>query len=59
MTEDDHGTVQIDVETDIAAARRVVREVAGKIGFGVTETARIVTAASELAGTFSSMPVKA
>lgn len=48
MTEDDHGTVQIDVETDIAAARRVVREVAGKIGFGVTETARIVTAASEL-----------
>jgi serine/threonine-protein kinase RsbT len=48
MSEQDHGTVQIDVETDIAAARRAVREVAGKIGFGVTETARIVTAASEL-----------
>ena len=38
MSEQDHGTVQIDVETDIAAARRAVREVAGKIGFGVTET---------------------
>lgn len=48
MSEQDHGAVRIDVETDIAVARRVVREVAGKIGFGVTETARIVTAASEL-----------
>jgi serine/threonine-protein kinase RsbT len=48
MSEAEHGTVQIDVETDIAVARRVVRDIAGKIGFGVTETARIVTAASEL-----------
>lgn len=48
MSEPDCGTVNIDVETDIAVARRVVRDVAGKLGFGVTETARIVTAASEL-----------
>ncbi|PYV95673.1 MAG: anti-sigma regulatory factor [Acidobacteria bacterium] len=48
MSDDDQGAVQIEVESDIAAARRVVREVATSIGFGVTETARIVTAASEL-----------
>jgi serine/threonine-protein kinase RsbT len=44
----EHGEVMIDVEPDIAAARRTVRDVATKLGFGVTETARIVTAASEL-----------
>jgi serine/threonine-protein kinase RsbT len=44
----EHGDVQIDAEIDIAAARRTVRDVATKLGFGVTETARIVTAASEL-----------
>jgi len=43
-----HGEVPIKVETDIAVARRTVREVAVELGFGVTETARIVTAASEL-----------
>jgi serine/threonine-protein kinase RsbT len=48
MSEPECGTVNIDVETDVAVARRVVRDVAGKLGFGVTETARIVTAASEL-----------
>jgi serine/threonine-protein kinase RsbT len=48
MTEHDQGEVQIEAESDIAAARRVVREVATKVGFGVTETVRIVTAASEL-----------
>lgn len=48
MTDQDHGAVQIEGESDIAAARRVVREVATKVGFGVTETVRIVTAASEL-----------
>jgi len=48
MSEPEHGTVPIVVEADIAVARRVVRDVAGKIGFGVTETTRIITAASEL-----------
>jgi serine/threonine-protein kinase RsbT len=48
MSEPEHGTVQIEVEADIAVARRVVRDVAGKIGFGITETTRIITAASEL-----------
>ena|SRR5579862_5254333 len=42
------GEIKIAEESDIAIARRAVREVAGKLGFGVTETARIVTAASEL-----------
>jgi serine/threonine-protein kinase RsbT len=48
MSELEHGTVKIEMEADIAVARRVVRDVAGKIGFGVTETTRIITAASEL-----------
>jgi serine/threonine-protein kinase RsbT len=42
------GEVQILEERDIAMARRAVRDLAGKLGFGITETARIVTAASEL-----------
>ena len=48
MTEHDEGTINIVSEGDIAAARRVVRDVATRVGFGVTETVRIVTAASEL-----------
>jgi len=48
MSEDSHGEVRIESEADIAVARRAVRDVAAKIGFGVTEVARIVTAASEL-----------
>jgi len=48
MSEPEQGTVPILFEADIAVARRVVREVAGRIGFGVTETTRIITAASEL-----------
>jgi len=44
----EEGCVTIAVEPDIAATRRTVRDVATRIGFGVTETARIVTAASEL-----------
>jgi serine/threonine-protein kinase RsbT len=42
------GEVRIEVESDIALARRAVRDAATSLGFGVTETARIVTAASEL-----------
>jgi serine/threonine-protein kinase RsbT len=48
MSVRDHGEVKIQTEPDIAVARRAVRDVATKLGFGVTETARIVTAASEL-----------
>ena len=48
MSEPEQGMVPIDVEADIAVARRLVRDVAGKMGFGVTETTRIITAASEL-----------
>jgi serine/threonine-protein kinase RsbT len=44
----DHGEVRIQSEPDIAVARRVVRDVASAVGFGITEVARIVTAASEL-----------
>jgi serine/threonine-protein kinase RsbT len=43
-----HGEVKITLESDVAVARRAVREVAMQIGFGPTEIARIVTAASEL-----------
>lgn len=48
MNVQDQGEVRIETEADIAVARRAVRDVAAKIGFGVTETARIVTAVSEL-----------
>ncbi len=41
--------VPIGTETDIVLARRSVREAATAIGFGITDTTRIVTAASELA----------
>jgi len=43
------GQVSIKSESDIVLARRQVREVAAQIGFSVTDTTRIVTAASELA----------
>jgi serine/threonine-protein kinase RsbT len=48
MTIQDQGEVRIETEADIAVARRAVRDLAAKIGFGITETARIVTAVSEL-----------
>ncbi len=41
--------LSIKTETDIVLARRAVREAATALGFGVTDTTRIVTAASELA----------
>jgi serine/threonine-protein kinase RsbT len=43
------GEVKIEAETDIVTARRAVRDVAAKLGFGTTDTTRIVTAASEMA----------
>ena len=41
--------VSINTEGDIVGVRKVVREKAAEIGFGVTDITRIVTAASELA----------
>lgn len=43
------GEVSIRIERDIVTARQSVREVANRLGFGVTDSTRIVTAASELA----------
>jgi len=41
--------VAIQCEGDIVVARRAVREAADRLGFGITDTTRIVTGASELA----------
>ena len=43
------GELPINAEIDIVTVRKAVREAASGIGFGVTDTTRIVTAASELA----------
>ena len=43
------GEVAINAEIDIVTVRRAVREAASGMGFGVTDTTRVVTAASELA----------
>lgn len=49
MSEETEREVGIDAESDIVLARRAVREAALALGFGVTDSTRIVTAASELA----------
>lgn len=43
------GEVVIASEVDIVSVRKAVREASVKLGFGVTDVTRIVTAASELA----------
>ncbi len=43
------GVVPIEHEGDIITVRRSVRETATRLGFGITDVTRIVTAASELA----------
>lgn len=43
------GEVPIASERDILTVRRVVRDATVQFGFGMTDTTRIVTAASELA----------
>jgi serine/threonine-protein kinase RsbT len=43
------GEVGIHSESDIVETRRTVRTAATRLGFGVTDVTRIVTAASELA----------
>jgi serine/threonine-protein kinase RsbT len=42
------GEFRIGSEADIVMARRIVREAAVGLGFGITDVTRIVTAASEL-----------
>jgi serine/threonine-protein kinase RsbT len=49
MTTETAPMAQILSESDVIAIRRTVRAAASEMGFGVTDTARIVTAASELA----------
>ncbi|HZD55991.1 MAG TPA: anti-sigma regulatory factor [Anaerolineales bacterium] len=49
MSAGEQGEVSISSESDIVAARKVVREAAMKMAFGITDVTRIVTAASELA----------
>ena len=49
MTEMAEGNIAIESEGDIVAVRRVAREAATKVGFGMTDVTRIVTASSELA----------
>lgn len=43
------GKIQIESEADIVNARTTVRQTASDLGFGLTDTTRIVTAVSELA----------
>jgi serine/threonine-protein kinase RsbT len=42
------GEFRIESESDIVTARKVVRDAATAMGFGITDVTRIVTAASEL-----------
>lgn len=49
MKNKEKGSVEIKTSTDIVKVRREVREIATMLGFGITDIARIVTAASELA----------
>jgi serine/threonine-protein kinase RsbT len=49
MTIDTQGEVHIDDESHIVTVRTTVRDVANRLGFGITDVTRIITAASELA----------
>ena len=48
MNEASRGEFHIGSESDIVTARRLVRNAATALGFGITDVTRIVTAASEL-----------
>jgi serine/threonine-protein kinase RsbT len=48
MNEQHQGEFRITSENDIVMARKVVRDAATALGFGLTDVTRIVTAASEL-----------
>ena len=49
MSDLTRGNVPIKSENDIIAARRVVRDLATHLCFGVTDVTRVITAGSELA----------
>lgn len=49
MNAEHAGEVRIHSESDIVKTRRTVRTAATRLGFGITDVTRIVTAASELA----------
>ena len=44
-----NGELEITSETDISTTRKVIRNAATDLGFGLTDVTRIVTVASELA----------
>lgn len=46
---DAEGELRIESEHEIVTARTTIRETATELGFGLTDTTRIVTAVSELA----------
>ena len=48
MNELHQGEIRITSENEIVMARKVVRDAATALGFGITDVTRIVTAASEL-----------
>ena len=48
MNDPHQGEFRITSENDIVMARKVVRDAATALGFGLTDVTRIVTAASEL-----------
>src|SRR5919109_2967737 len=48
MTNEPEGAVRISSEGDLVTARKMVRDVAVTMDFGLTDVTRIVTAASEL-----------
>jgi serine/threonine-protein kinase RsbT len=48
MNDLQQGEFPIESENDIVSARRIVRNAATEMGFGLTDVTRIVTAASEL-----------
>ncbi len=48
MVQENENRLTIDSEGEMIAVRKVIRNVASELGFTVTDTTRIVTAASEL-----------
>jgi serine/threonine-protein kinase RsbT len=49
MTATEQGHLPITCEGDLVTARKTARDVATRLGFGLTDVTRIVTAVSELA----------
>lgn len=49
MKDINSGEVSINSESDIINSRKVARSVAVRVGFGITDVTRVVTAVSELA----------